>query len=244
MLKRLKAERCWSPKHLNMKGMEMLCASEAATSIRRVSTEDSGSSTIYLGANPSGPILDRHNPIIRDATRISKLLLHTSTPCISSNPPPITPKPKKFSPKENNNTNHLLKNKNPISSKQNHIDNNTNATSNSKKRMGFSSSWSCTKPSHFISPPGSSRYLLGSSSTQKSSSFLSDRFDPLLEFVHSTATNQDHSNAKKEDDDIVVVDHGNGDDDSSAITCNLPYSSSPSSASSADQVVFFIYLLV
>lgn len=218
-----------------MKGIDIFCASQAATSIR-LSMEESGGSTstttaTYLGGNTSGRALDRYNPIIRDATRITKVLLNTTgPPCSSSNQPPISPKPlhhprhqkncRKNPSKENNSHRHH-QNKKIISSKQN---------DDSSKKKSFSSSWSCTKPGEFISPPGSSRYLL---TTQKSS-FLSDHFDPLLPIVpvgpHSTAPDQD----KKVD--IVVVDDDD-DSSSSANTSKPSNSSSSSSSSSADQVV-------
>lgn len=221
-----------------MKGIDIFCASQAATSIR-LSTEESGGSTIYLGGNTSGRALDRYNPIIRDATRITKVLLNTSgPPCSSSNQPPISPKPhhhqknsRKNPSKENNNHHH--QNKKIISSKQN-----DDSSSSSSKKKSFSSSWSCTKPGEFISPPGSSRYLL---TTQKSS-FFSDHFDPLLAMVpvgpHSTAPYQAVDHKK---DDIVVVDVDD-DSSSSANTSKLPNSSSSSSASSADQVFFLLPL--
>lgn len=224
-----------------MKGIDIFCASQAATSIRLSMEESGGSttSTIYLGGNTSGRALDRYNPIIRDATRITKVLLNTSgPPCSSSNQPPISPKPhhhhqknsRKNPSKENNNHHH--QNKKIISSKQ-------NDDSSSSKKKSFSSSWSCTKPGEFISPPGSSRYLL---TTQKSS-FLSDHFDPLLAMVpvgpHSTAPDQAVDHKK---DDIVVVDVDDDDSSSSANTSKLPNSSSSSSASSADQVFLLLPL--
>lgn len=94
--------------------MDILCASQAATTIC-ASMEPSGSSS---------PAIDRYNPIIRDSRRCNPLP-----------PPPPIPKP----------------HRNRHKKKKENID---------EKKIISRKSWSCTKPGEFISPPGSTRYLL------------------------------------------------------------------------------------
>ncbi|KAL3536355.1 hypothetical protein ACH5RR_004816 [Cinchona calisaya] len=82
-----------------MKGIDIFCASQAATSIR-LSMDDQGgsssssssSSAIYLGGGGGGGgrAIDRYNPIIRDARRLGKSF---PVPSCSSPHPPISPKP-------------------------------------------------------------------------------------------------------------------------------------------------------
>ncbi|KAL0336855.1 UNVERIFIED_CONTAM: protein SODIUM POTASSIUM ROOT defective [Sesamum calycinum] len=139
-----------------MKGIHIFCASQAATAICLTMDQPSSSSTtLPLG---SSPIIDRYNPIITDSTRIARSLPPST---LNSHPNPHKP-------------HHKKKNKR-ISSKENHEDQpNNTATANTssftklddqklKNSNGITTtrkSWSCNKPGDFISPPGSTRYLL------------------------------------------------------------------------------------
>ncbi|KAL1541264.1 protein SODIUM POTASSIUM ROOT DEFECTIVE 2-like [Salvia divinorum] len=101
-----------------MKGVDIFCASQAATSIclsMEPNSTASPSTTTLLG----GRIIDRHNPIIKDWKR--------------------APKKTKNPPNENDKTDTP-----PLS----------------KLDSTVKRSWSCTKPGDFLSPPGSTRYLL------------------------------------------------------------------------------------
>ncbi|KAL3622676.1 hypothetical protein CASFOL_033493 [Castilleja foliolosa] len=120
-----------------MKKIDIFCASQTATAILCSSIKDtspsstpSSSSTAFLLTG--GAAIDRHNPIIRDPKRTPKLLTNYSQP-----QPQIIPKPQ--------NTHHKKSNNNKIPFKE---------TKNLKKI------WKCTNPGDFISPPGSTRYLL------------------------------------------------------------------------------------
>ncbi|XP_011077420.1 protein SODIUM POTASSIUM ROOT DEFECTIVE 2 [Sesamum indicum] len=135
-----------------MKGIHIFCASQAATAIcLTMDQPSSSSSTLPLG---SSPIIDRYNPIITDSTRIARLV----PPCTLNS----HPKPHKL--------HHKKKNKR-ISLKEKHEDQaNNSGTANTssfdqklKNSNGITTtrkSWSCNKPGDFISPPGSTRYLL------------------------------------------------------------------------------------
>uniref|UniRef100_A0A5B6YZQ7 HMA domain-containing protein n=1 Tax=Davidia involucrata TaxID=16924 RepID=A0A5B6YZQ7_DAVIN len=116
-----------------MRGIDIFCASQAATAIRvnmdEGSSSSSSSSTIHLSA---GRAIDRHNPIITDSRRIGK----SFTPCSSE--PPITPKPYNQHQKSRKS-----------SSKANDQSKKSSAKPNDQKRKS-----SCAKPSE------SSRYLL------------------------------------------------------------------------------------
>ncbi|XP_042015268.1 protein SODIUM POTASSIUM ROOT DEFECTIVE 2-like [Salvia splendens] len=106
-----------------MKGVDIFCASQAATSIclsMEPNSTASPSTTTLLG----GRIIDRHNPIIKDAKRAPKKTKNPKTP-----------------PNEN--------------------ENHPNKIIDSAAAAAVKRSWSCTKPGDFLSPPGSTRYLLG-----------------------------------------------------------------------------------
>ncbi|KAI3447653.1 hypothetical protein Pfo_004318 [Paulownia fortunei] len=154
-----------------MKGIDIFCASQAATAIclsmeeGSSSTPSSSSSTILLG---SGRAIDRYNPIIRDSRRIAKSL----PPCTTSHPP-ISPKPQKVHHKKKNKRIPFKENedqpkKSDSSSLTKLVDekikNSNGATTNdgngSTDTAVVRKSWSCTKPGDFISPAGSTRYLL------------------------------------------------------------------------------------
>ncbi|KAL6496235.1 hypothetical protein OROGR_029493 [Orobanche gracilis] len=158
--------------------MKKICASQTATAICLSIDIDtsppfspSSSSSAFLlttscgsaldrgGAalDRGGAAIDRHNPIIRDLKRIPKSL----PPCTDYSQPPIIPKSQKI---------HQYKKKmknGKIPFKENEDD---------KIKDGVVKKiWKCTNPGDFISPPGSTRYLLREN-------FLSDAtssdFDP------------------------------------------------------------------
>ncbi|KAI4349256.1 hypothetical protein L6164_009868 [Bauhinia variegata] len=166
-----------------MKGIDILCASQASTAICLSMDQascSSSSNTIQLG----GRAIDRHNPIIRDSRRsTSKSAL--ATPC-SSSQPPINPKPylqyekskKKSSsnPSEKNKKNstkgHDQKEKISEANMREHITNNyTSQPIDSVLRR----SW-VKPPANLFTPPGSSRYLLSDSAFKDG---LSD-YEPVL----------------------------------------------------------------
>jgi len=168
-----------------MKGIDILCASQAATAIRMMDEGSSSSSTIHLG---SGRAIDRYNPIIRDSTRIPKSL--PKTPCSSNNQPPITPKPRD---KNKNTTNSKGSSSTSLSKRNKNIDDDlqkrkssSSTTSVNSHKQSFGGSvgeskkggWGCAKPGDFISPPGSTRYLLSERG------FLSD-FEPILNLAQA-----------------------------------------------------------
>lgn len=223
-------------------GMDILCASQVATSISGFSMDHEASSssststsTIHLGGcGSSGRAIDRHNPIIRDATRLGKVLLTTTTtpvpPCSSyDDQPPINniPKPHhhhhhhKNSQKNNSskeNTPNHRQSKKIISN-----DDEKRESTRSDHRINSiirKSSWSCTKPSgDFVSPPGSSRYLLSSTHHHKS---LSSDFDPLEPY---SKVSQAAANSINKDEPI-----------SSSSSSSKPTENS-SSSSPPDQVI-------
>ncbi|XP_027072238.1 protein SODIUM POTASSIUM ROOT DEFECTIVE 1-like isoform X2 [Coffea eugenioides] len=99
-----------------MKGIDIFCASHAATSISCLSMDDpSSSSTIHLGG--SGRAIDRYNPIIRDPRRFggggggggssSRTLPHVPS-CSSQTP--INPKPSSHSHQQTPYPHHQNKN--------------------------------------------------------------------------------------------------------------------------------------
>lgn len=199
-----------------MKGIDhIFCASQASTAICLSMQQDeaSSSSTIHLG----GRAIDRHNPIIRDGRRLAKAL--PSAPC-SSEPLPINPKPYHQLPKPNNN-----KKSSSSSSKKSSSDKKKKSSSNSKplaeqtnKILSSTNNdatiykdcytampadikkKSCAQLGDFITPPGSSRYLLSDAGFIDG---LSD-YDPVLALVPetgpektSTLINGDDSSAAK-----------------------------------------------
>ncbi|XP_009602594.1 protein SODIUM POTASSIUM ROOT DEFECTIVE 2-like [Nicotiana tomentosiformis] len=137
-----------------MKGIDIFCGSQAATAIclsmQEASSSSSSSSVIQLGGGniSASRLIDRYNPIIRDSRRISH----------SSDQPPIFPKPKK-----------KITCSKPSKERQ------SDYKGDVVKRK---SNWSCTKPSAFITPPSSSRYLLSEKDLVDALSDYND--DPVL----------------------------------------------------------------
>ncbi|KAL8504621.1 hypothetical protein ACS0TY_015977 [Phlomoides rotata] len=115
-----------------MKRIDIFCASQAATAICLQNASSSPSSAVLLG----GAAIDRHNPIIGDSRRAPKSL----PPCTTSEPP-ISPQ--KLLPKKKKNKKILA-----------------DENENQLKKIDFRKRWSCTRPGDFLSPPGSTRYLL------------------------------------------------------------------------------------
>ncbi|GKB87797.1 sodium potassium root defective 2-like protein [Tanacetum coccineum] len=145
-----------------MKAIDIFCASQAATTTMESNTPSSSSS------GSGGRAIDRHNPIIQDQKRITKI-------------PPTPPSPNKKTTKtsknnindpKRNSTSFADENENKHDHQQILVKNN-NKNDVKKQGGGVLLGWGCTKPSGFISPATSSRFLLSDKS-------LSDQFDPLI----------------------------------------------------------------
>nr|XP_016435228.1 PREDICTED: uncharacterized protein LOC107761519 [Nicotiana tabacum] len=130
-----------------MKGIDIFCASQAATSICLSMQEASSSSSPVIQLGGSGRLINRYNPIIRDSRITCGSGRNRPLPPRSSEQPPISPKPKNINKKSNTSSKPSKETKKRQSDPKGHVG----------KRK---SSWSCTKPSEFITPPSSSRYLL------------------------------------------------------------------------------------
>ncbi|XP_027072524.1 uncharacterized protein [Coffea arabica] len=249
-----------------MKGIDIFCASQAATSISCLSMDDpSSSSTIHLGG--SGRAIDRYNPIIRDPRRFgggsssSRALPHVPS-CSSQTP--INPKPSSHSHQQtpyphhhhhqnNNGTMSAMSSSSKPRNEKSHGKstntkkkfkmNNSNRSSSAELRppspndeekkkssgsikpasvhepsdfrsstssFGNRKSWSCSSTKaaagDFISPPGSSRYLL--SDQAAFFNLITEDFDPLIKLLppvveaepppvnHSKPSNSDDNNSK------------------------------------------------
>ncbi|OIT01983.1 PREDICTED: protein SODIUM POTASSIUM ROOT DEFECTIVE 3-like [Nicotiana attenuata] len=152
-----------------MKGVDIFCATQAATSICLSMQEasSSSSSVIQLGGDSISicRLIDRYNPIIRDSRITCGSGRNRPLPPHSSNQLPISPKPKNINKKSNTSSKPSKETKKRQNDHNGHVG----------KRK---SSWSCTKPSEFITPPSSSRYLL---SEKDLVDVLSDyNHDPVL----------------------------------------------------------------
>lgn len=200
-----------------MKG-SVFCASQASTAICRSMQDQiitpgssSSSSTIYLGGSSSSRAIDRHNPIIRDARRITKI----NPPC--SFQTPINPKPQK--PQKHNKSSNQKKR---LFEKQ----------SDQKKKSSVSSVSTKTSDLITYTPPGSTRYLLGGNGHKNANpSFeIFPDFDPVLALVPAAA--DDNGESKKK----TIIDHDVKIDQPSSSSSSKP-SSSSSSFRSPDQVV-------
>ncbi|OMP04965.1 hypothetical protein COLO4_09161 [Corchorus olitorius] len=181
------------------------------------SSSCSSASAIQLG----GRAIDRHNPIIRDSKRFTRTL--SSNPCTSQAPPPINPLPyhqlrknEKRSSSSKSNDHHAIKKSSvsSVSTKSNDhkkksstknsslktSDNNNNVVISRKSTSDIKDSGNSGRKSFvnaktvdFVTPPGSSRYLLGDSSLFDG---ISD-FDPVWALVPAEskkiqAVKQDH----------------------------------------------------
>ncbi|KHG20111.1 putative cadmium-transporting ATPase [Gossypium arboreum] len=189
------------------------------------SSSCSSASAVQLG----GRAIDRHNPIIRDAKRFTRTL--PSNPC-TSQPPPINPLPyhqlkkneKKCSSKSSNDHARKGSSSSGVSAKLN----------DHKKKKKGSSKNSTSKPSDikdaeigrksfatkavdFVTPPGSTRYLLGDNNNSGFFDGIPD-YDPVWALVPAETSK---IQAIKQDQSIV----------------SKPSSSSPPEKPSKDQVV-------
>lgn len=213
-----------------MKKMDIFCASQASTAVclsmdQAASSSCSSASAVQLG----GRAIDRHNPIIRDAKRFTRTL--PSNPC-TSQPPPINPLPyhqpkkneKKCSSKSSNDHARKGSSSSGVSAKLN----------DHKKKKKGSSKNSTSKPSEikdaetgrksfatkavdFVTPPGSTRYLLGDNNNSGFFDGIPD-YDPVWALVPAETSK---IQAIKQDQSIV----------------SKPSSSSPPEKPSKDQVV-------
>lgn len=213
-----------------MKKMDIFCASQASTAVclsmdQAASSSCSSASAVQLG----GRAIDRHNPIIRDAKRFTRTL--PSNPC-TSQPPPINPLPyhqpkkneKKCSSKSSNDHARKGSSSSGVSAKLN----------DHKKKKKGSSKNSTSKPSDikdaeigrksfatkavdFVTPPGSTRYLLGDNNNSGFFDGMPD-YDPVWALVPAETSK---IQAIKQDRSIV----------------SKPSSSSPPEKPSKDQVV-------
>ncbi|XP_055807165.1 protein SODIUM POTASSIUM ROOT DEFECTIVE 2 [Solanum dulcamara] len=163
---------------------DMFCASQAATAIclsmEELGSSSSSSSVIQLGGGSiSGSrAIDRYNPIIRDSRRTGPKSI--SAPCSARLP--ISPKPQS---KNRKSTSKESKRSKGVSKKLViDKDDEKRKSSVEAKENIKTSSWSCKKPGEFITPPGSSRYLLSEKNLLDA---LSD-FDPVLKLVDSSSS--------------------------------------------------------
>ncbi|XP_062165729.1 protein SODIUM POTASSIUM ROOT DEFECTIVE 1-like [Alnus glutinosa] len=169
-----------------MKGIDIFCASQAATAICQSMEQAScsSSSSIQLG----GRAIDRHNPIIRDARRSTRSAL--SAPCSSQ--PPINPKPyhhlhqktkKKSSSSKQSDQNKKSSSRPSTDQKKKSVatptDHHFIINNNSSQPPTDIIRKSEAKQTDLITPPGSTRYLLSDTAYFDG---LSD-YDPVLSLV-------------------------------------------------------------
>ncbi|TMW82724.1 hypothetical protein EJD97_005138 [Solanum chilense] len=173
---------------------DMFCASQAATeiclSMEELGSSSSSSSVIQLGGGSiSGSrTIDRYNPIIRDSRRTGPKSI--SAPCSARSPIPPKPhsKSRKSTSKESKRSKKLLIEKDDEKRKS--------SVSEGNENIFKTSSWSCKKPGEFITPPGSSRYLLSEKNILDA---LSD-FEPVLKLVDSSSSSSVAEDVKTETD--------------------------------------------
>ncbi|KAK4345618.1 hypothetical protein RND71_035794 [Anisodus tanguticus] len=168
---------------------DMFCASQAATAIclsmeELGSSSSASSSTIQLGGGSiSGSrAIDRCNPIIRDSRRTGPK--SASAPCSAHSP--ISPKPQNKNRKSTSKETKRSKGgsrKTVIPKDDEKRKSSAEANENNINGVIKTRSWSCRNPGEFITPPGSSRYLLSEKSVLDA---LSD-FDPVLKLVNSSS---------------------------------------------------------
>lgn len=156
-----------------MKGIDISCASQASTAVCISLDQPSSSSSNQLG----GRTIDRYNPIIRDLRRTPKTL--SLTPC-TSQPPPIDPQPYRLLQKSKSYSNttkdqKTFRKSNTKKDKKSNSDQ-KQSKADGKKKDSSKKIWG-KSVADFITPPGSSRYLL-------SEKDLID-FDPGLAVVPS-----------------------------------------------------------
>ncbi|KAK8621763.1 hypothetical protein V6N13_081196 [Hibiscus sabdariffa] len=195
--------------------MDIFCASQASTAVcLSMDQVASSSSAVQLG----GKAIDRHNPIIQDAKRFTRTL--PSNPC-TSQPSPINPLPyhqlkknqKKSSTKSS--TDHAEKSFSSSSSSA------VSAKLNERKKKKKKKKKSSLKPTDikaeetnrksftaeandFVTPPGSSRYLLGDNNNNNHYGVFDgiSEYDPVWALVPAEtnkiqAVKQDQSTVSK-----------------------------------------------
>ncbi|KAE8713217.1 hypothetical protein F3Y22_tig00110213pilonHSYRG00122 [Hibiscus syriacus] len=188
-----------------MKRMDIFCATQASTSIylsmdESASSSSSSASAIQLG----GRAIDRHNPIIRDAKRFNTNPLPSNQIALRKNG--------KGSSSSKSKNDHK-KTSSSVSAKSNDQKKKSSTKNSSLKPSGNEDNGKA-KGIDLVTPPGSSRYLLGDSV------FLSD-YDPVWTLVPAEenkmiqAITQDHSiiskpssssfNEKPPKDQVVVL---------------------------------------
>ncbi|GMJ03060.1 HEAVY METAL ASSOCIATED PROTEIN 21, SODIUM POTASSIUM ROOT DEFECTIVE 2 [Hibiscus trionum] len=182
--------------------MDIFCASQASTAVclsmdQVASSSCSSASAVQLG----GRAIDRHNPIIRDAKRFTRTL--PSNPCISQ-PPPINPLPYhqlKKNQKKSSSNDHAKKASNDHKKKKKSSAKNSSLKPTDIKAAETSRKSFTTKAIDLVTPPGSTRYLLGDNNNNISGVFdgVSD-YDPVWALVPAE-TNQ--IQAVKQDQSIV-----------------------------------------
>ncbi|KAK4419124.1 protein SODIUM POTASSIUM ROOT defective [Sesamum alatum] len=178
-----------------MKGIDVLCASQAATAIcLSMEQASSSSSTVALG---SGPAIDRYNPIITDSRRSTARQL---PPCTNASQPPISPKPQRNHHKKKNKKTPLKENSDQA--KKSDLDGEKTTKISSQTTAVGRKSWSCTKPGDFISPHGSTRYLLSDKVVVNG---LSD-FDPALKLFPDETSSEPKAAAEKTNESSAPPD--------------------------------------
>ncbi|AES81773.1 putative heavy metal-associated domain, HMA [Medicago truncatula] len=154
-----------------MKGIEIFCASQASTAICLNTNHASSSSSSNTINHFGGRAIDRHNPIITDPKRTPARDLTVTAP---SSPSPLPINPKHVHEKAKKNTTSKLSDKKKKNATKSTHDQKKKSTTTTEKvtehiANNYSSkpvdsilrrSW--VKPaSDLITPPTSSRYLLG-----------------------------------------------------------------------------------
>lgn len=239
-----------------MKGIDILCASQAATAIcLSMEKEEGSSSSTFLPLGSNGRTIDRYNPIIRDPRRLGIGKTIPPPPSYSSSSSASSSSSNSNSnSKKTNITNELKKNikkKNTTTAKAEKSSSNVGRADfdfddyDHEKgilttRTNFKS-WRCsTKAGDFISPPGgSSRYLL--SDQAKFLNVISD-FDPVLKLLPadektSNSTTTTTAQVVLKNDDHQHHDHHNDEISPSPLKSNPPPPPSSSSSLSQDQVI-------
>ncbi|KAH6755860.1 hypothetical protein C2S53_007117 [Perilla frutescens var. hirtella] len=140
-----------------MKGVDIFCKSQAATSICLSMEQNSTSSPSSVTLLGGAAAIDRHNPIIKDSRRNP----NKPTAATSKSQKPDPKKKRSTRIPSDENENDQPKKTHDTSSLSKLDDDNSHAiTSNVDATAIVKKSWSCTKPGDFLSPPGSTRYLL------------------------------------------------------------------------------------
>ncbi|KAL4576526.1 hypothetical protein LXL04_012621 [Taraxacum kok-saghyz] len=211
-----------------MKAIDILCASQAATSIvDYMDSNQQPSSSSSSSSSTGGRAIDRHNPIIQDQKRLTRNTLLPSS---------ITPNKNKKNPKNSDQKRKTIafadenSDQQLITNKNNSVKNpSSSATTVVRRQGGALLGWGCTRPGDFISPATSSRFLLADKA-------LSDQYDPLLKQVSPPPLPAPEKPDKVENDDSVEK-KDDGHLPSSPPKTTPRSSSSLSSRSSNQQVV-------